>query len=280
MHIQIPGHRGFTLIELVVVMVISGIIAMMLMNIISLPMEGYGDMKRRAELVDMAEMTLHRIARDIRRALPNSIRISADAQSIEMLHTVAGGHYNKSTFDTTQAINRIDQLTPLSNSSEISVDPSVSLNSDCAQNGRPDCLVIYNLGNNQTDTNAYRGNNISAIKAVSNAAPNFPIDFVSHRFKFSSPQQRFTIINKAQTYTCNPASSTLFINEGYDFIDSDNIPPVFSGGYLIADNISQCSFKYNPGTLTRPALVTMEITLTEDNENIKLLHQVFLGNQP
>ena len=280
MSVIMQSNRGFTLVELIVVMVISGIIAMMLMNIISLPMEGYSDMKRRAELVDMAEMTLHRMARDIRRALPNSIRISTDEQSIEMLHTVAGGRYNKNTFDTTQAISSIDLLTPLSNSSEISVNPAVSLNSDCAQNGRPDCLVIYNLGNNQTDANAYLGNNISAIKAISNTAPNFPISFVSHQFKFTSPQQRFTIVDKAQIYTCNPVSGTLFINEGYDFIDSDNIPPVFLTGNLITNKISQCRFKYNPGTLTRPALVTMEITLTDDNENINLLHQVFLGNQP
>ena len=44
--------------------------------LITRPIEAYGDQLRRQQLVDQAEMVLRQIARDVRRALPNSIRIT------------------------------------------------------------------------------------------------------------------------------------------------------------------------------------------------------------
>ena len=64
-----------TLIELIVVITITGIIAVVLGQFIVRPIQGYQDQVRRAELVDAAEMALRRTALDIRQALPNSVRI-------------------------------------------------------------------------------------------------------------------------------------------------------------------------------------------------------------
>lgn len=277
---QRKKNAGFTLMELIVVMLISGIIAFMVVNIISTPMEGFSDQKRRAKLVDMAELSLHRIARDIRNALPNSIRISADAQTIEMLHTIAGGRYQKQAFSTSQPISQIKLYKALSNAAEIQVAPGVATNTQCARSGLPDCLVIYNLGNGISGSDAYYGGNISALKSIDLSAPDYPVSFVSHQFNLDSPQQRFFIINKAIAYTCNPLTGELLVNEAYNFIDNDNDPPAFSSGFLLASQTAQCHFTYQPGTLTRPALVTLEIGLSEEHETISLLHQVLIGNQP
>ena len=100
---------GVTLIELVVVITITGIIAVVLGTFIVRPIEGFRDTVRRAELVDAAEMALRRTARDIRRALPNSVRIRDSLGNvdnvtctvpgvtcaIEMLNTVDGGRYRE-----------------------------------------------------------------------------------------------------------------------------------------------------------------------------------------
>ena len=72
-----PRARGFTLVELVVVITIAGIVGTMATYFIVNVMQGYQDQTRRAALVDAAESALRRMQRDVRRALPNSIRRSA-----------------------------------------------------------------------------------------------------------------------------------------------------------------------------------------------------------
>ena len=64
---------GFTLIEAIVVIVITGIIASMVAVFIRTPVDGYLDAERRAGLTDIADTAVRRMARDIRLALPNSV---------------------------------------------------------------------------------------------------------------------------------------------------------------------------------------------------------------
>jgi len=99
--------RGVTLIELVVVITISAIVATILGVIIVRPIQGYQAQVRRAELVDAAEMSLRRMGREIRQALPNSVRVrdslgNVDSVncsttgvtcSLEILRTVDGARY-------------------------------------------------------------------------------------------------------------------------------------------------------------------------------------------
>ncbi len=269
-------NNGFTLVELITVMVITGIISMLVVNIITTPMKSFSDMKRRAELVDIAELTLHRMNRAIHHALPNSIRISSDARTIELLHTIAGGRYDKNSFDITQTTAFIDPLKPLSNLSDISVDAGETNNTRCGRLNESNCLVVYNLGNGINDADAYRGGNISALKTKSATQ----LTFVDHHFTLNSPQQRFMIVDKAQIFSCNLGTGKLWLSENYNFSDTDNEPPVFSGDHLLANHISNCRFTYNPGTLTRPALVTLQIEISAQGERVNLLQQAFVENQP
>ncbi|MBT8434588.1 MAG: prepilin-type N-terminal cleavage/methylation domain-containing protein, partial [Gammaproteobacteria bacterium] len=68
-------QSGFSLVELIVVVVLLGILASGAGLLILQPIEAYDDQVRRQQLVDQGEMALRQIARDVRRALPNSVRI-------------------------------------------------------------------------------------------------------------------------------------------------------------------------------------------------------------
>ncbi|MEQ1635757.1 MAG: prepilin-type N-terminal cleavage/methylation domain-containing protein [Methylococcales bacterium] len=250
--------KGFTLVELVLVIVIVGILATMSTDIITLPINSYLALERRTALVDTAEATLNRMQRDIRRALPNSIRITG-ANTLELLHTTDGGYYRAEKgsdglgdiLDFTAADTTVDVL------SSLNAQPTGS-------------LVIYNLGN--AGANAYAGDNLTAL---TNASTVSSLTFTAKQFPFPSPQQRFFIVDKPITYKC--LGSQLLRYDGYSIA----MTPVLGTATLQADKIAACNFSYDPGTASRSGLITLSITLTDGaGESVQLLQQVHVDNAP
>jgi len=82
---MIRNEGGFTLIEMVVVIVLTSIIAAVVAVFIKIPVQGYVDSARRAEMTDIADTALRRVGRDLRLALPNSVRITDAGATIEIL---------------------------------------------------------------------------------------------------------------------------------------------------------------------------------------------------
>lgn len=72
-----PRHTqsGFTLVELIMVIVIMGVVGATVAVFMKSPIDAYFDTARRAGIADVADTTVRRMARDIRKALPNSIRL-------------------------------------------------------------------------------------------------------------------------------------------------------------------------------------------------------------
>ena len=73
--------------------VIIGILGAIVAVFIRAPIQGYADTVARAEAGDEADLALRRMAREIRLALPNSVRVNADGSAIEFLLTKTGGRY-------------------------------------------------------------------------------------------------------------------------------------------------------------------------------------------
>ena len=88
--------RGFTIVELVMVIVITGIIAATFTIFFKPAIDSYLGAKRRATLTDMADTALRRIGRDVRLAVPNSVRPFGN-QCFELIPTIAGGRYRRAS---------------------------------------------------------------------------------------------------------------------------------------------------------------------------------------
>jgi MSHA biogenesis protein MshO len=278
MNRRVEMAKGFTLIEMVMVIVITGIVAAMVAVFIRRPIDAYVDQARRAELTDAADTALRRIAREVQGALPNSVRVDVSGKYLEFLPLSAAGRYR-----TVQSSTGTGDFLDLSSASDASFEvfgPAVSL-----ANG--DYLVIYNLG--LTGADAYAGSDRRKITTFGPSVGNIGYTVGASQFPYASPSGRFHVVNTAVTYVCAPVAGgggTLRRYSGYAIQAGQPIDvaaaPLTSApvNALLAGNVAGCAFYYTVAASQRNGLLTMQLTLTSSGESIVLLHQVHVDNSP
>lgn len=264
-------EAGFTLIEMIIVIVITSIISAVVAVFIRAPVEGYFDSARRAKLTDIADTALRRASRDLRLALPNSVRVSGSA--VEFLETRTGGRYRAESDGGTTPADELDFT-----ATDSSFDFLGSLSSTPVAG---DLVVVYNLG--IADADAYAGDNTSSITGVAGNT----ISINAKRFPFESPASRFQVVKDAVSYVCAGAgldasgngTGTLRRYWGYGINPAQAVPPGGSNA-LLADRVSSCSFVYTQGVTARSGLVAMQLQITENNESVSLYHEMHVPNVP
>lgn len=270
---------GFTLIEMIVAVVITGIVAAMVSYFIRIPILSYFDVAHRAEITDAADTAVRRISRDLRGALPNSIR-QPESSCVEFLATKTGGRYRTDVPGT-----------PLNFAgSASSFDYLGSLSSAPVAN---DLVVIYNLGItdpvNGTGADAYHLDNVATITSASAGS----ITFNSKTFPFRSPSNRFHILPKDGTdvyYVCtgvgldadNDGTGTLYryAIDGLVAHDLAACPAIPANTPVLARNVSSCNFAYASGVTERSGLVSIRLGITKSKETAAIHHEVHVNNAP
>ena len=273
-----PEHsreRGVTLIEMVIVIAITAIIAGAVSVFISRPVEGYADAARRAEMSDIADTALRRMTRDLRTALANSIRITefpvaSGIWYLEYLQSSGGGRY-RTEKDSSGAGLPLDFTAPAASFDVIGAMPTFA---------GGESIVIYNLAASGTTANAYGGDNRAAYS--SNTPPTITLS-PAKQFPFSSPGKRFNVVQYAVTYACNPTTHELRRYWGYGIVDPQPTPPAGGSNALLASNVAACSFTYAPtGVAQRTGVVGLSLQIQESgsSDSIQLFQQVHVTNVP
>jgi MSHA biogenesis protein MshO len=293
----ITSQRGFTLVELIMVIVIMGVIGGMVSVFMKSPIDAYFDSARRAALTDVADTAVRRIARDVHRALPNSLRPTSSSTCIEFIPTKTGGRYRA---DSTAA------------GLSFSAPPDTSFNMLGDNGALPpdqriadgDFIVVYNLGIAGSD--AYSAGNRATVTGVPTVALTPPETTItitttqpvaSPTFPFASGGSRFHVVPSTEhtiTYVCASAgiasgdgSGTLY-RYVRDFSAVHSCPAtvgevatmVAAGATQLARNVSACNFVYNGSDLQRNATVQINLALTRSNETVSLYHEVHVDNTP
>jgi MSHA biogenesis protein MshO len=280
---------GMTLVELVVTIAVGSVVVAFMALFIVGPMNAYGAQTRRADLVDEADGALRFMARDLRAALPNSVRVatSGSVTALELLATVDGARYQDTgsvgnpslELDFTQADGAFATTVPFT---QLSLPWSSSSY----------YLSIYNVG--VTGANAYSMANVitPANTTISISQPNGSpanqlLVTLSPAFQFAwpSPGRRVYLVSGPVSYLCDTAAGTLTRYSGYSI---SSMQPVTAATLLaagatagsVAADVAACQFSYAAGTAWRNAVASLTLQLTRSSETVALLHQVQLINTP
>jgi MSHA biogenesis protein MshO len=285
---------GVTLIELAITIALVGILAALIVNFVQ-PVRSYIDSSRRAALADTADAALRRIGREVRLALPNSVRVTTISGVIylEILLVRSAGRYRfeagtGTDCGGTTADDALKFGAPDTCFTSIGGIPNRSAVA------ASDYVVVFNLPTGTDKADAYQATATCAAACNKSQLSGVPVagtggdvfSFASNTFTYESPGRRFFIIEGPVTYACaaSPSGGTLTRFSGYGINATQAAPG--GGGALLASGVSSCSITYDTSaSSTGIGLVTMALQLRMqdsrgDPENVNLYHAVHVNNVP
>jgi MSHA biogenesis protein MshO len=277
--------RGFTLIELVVVIVLMAIIVATTIYFVY-PVRQAADLTNRAELTDIADNALQRIGRDVRLALPNSVRRASSIQ-LEFIPIRTAGRYRAEPGGA-----GCDTTADAAGSDELAFDvadgcfKSIGTVANAGTITTSDFLVLNNYGFADQDAYATSGtlNRVQISQADEQGGLRERINFASTTFSrtlHDSAGKRFFIVTTPVTYVCDLGIRTLTRYSGYAF----GAAYTTGTAALIAENVQDCSFDYEPNAAPQVGLLTLRLKLSKtlsggETETVSLYHAVHVNNVP
>jgi MSHA biogenesis protein MshO len=295
----IHPERGVTLIELVVAIVIVGIIVAAVSFFLT-PLRQATDLALRAELTDIADNALQRMGRDVKLALPNSVRTATAGSSnfLEFIAVRTAGRYRADGGGPAGGTNCDNDDATLAAPDNDMLSFDLPAGDRCFKSlgklpgaivAGSDQLVLNNYG--FPDQNAYQTAgtlNRVVIAAVDTAeAGRDRISFAATTFVralHDSPGKRFFVISGPVTYECDLAVGRVYRHAGYPLTAAQ--PTVFGGSpALVAEHVTLCEFVYTPGVSAQLGILTLRLQLQRQlfggtSETVSLYHAVHVNNAP
>lgn len=247
--------NGFTLIELIAVIVILSILATIGTGFVVKTTDAYQRTQTRALLVNTARPALERMTRQLRIALPYSVRATNGGTCLEFMPIAAGGNYFDPVPDATN-------LAP-------------------ARNTIPASPVVIDFGTARHVT-------IGAMSAaeIYGAAPVSRAGYSSGSIVLNAPMSwRRNSINKRYYLLDEPQAFCLVNNElrFYFGIDVTNDPNINLGTNfnIIARNVSLgAPFSLTAGSENRNTAINISLNFSSAGETINYTQRVLIRNVP
>ena len=261
-------NKGFTLIELVVVMVMLAILAIGASSYLGIGATLFSEASQREQVLADGRFAAERVVRELRLAAPNSVRISSagGVQCIEFAPVVSSGLYQNvpiapASGSDVQLLHSAWQNAFLG--LPFSIYPRQP--ADIYQFGGATLLLNGTL---DADTD---GQAITVGITLATA----------HQFPTSSPEQRFYLLAASPVSFCfNALAQQLRRYDNYTYQALQPLPPQ-SNGVLMAKNVAEVSFSNLPPALARNNVVNIVLRFAGNaNADLFFNYEVHLNNVP
>lgn len=273
-------QKGFTLIELVAVIIILGVLATATTQYITFGAQVYLESTERQRVLSQSRFFVERLVRELRLAMPNSVRTTPNGNCIEFVPVKASGAYrtdsaaNLAPIAPNPAASTIDVI-----SYDISTNSSVNDRIYIYPTSPADVYVQNNVQDDKWGTLA------STALTPSQSSPQFRITFnSSERFPEESPVARFYIADVSINYCLVGGQVFRFVKNDFNSVQSTGVPNGIAG-ILMAEGLTNTNaepaFSYSSVSQARNAVVSLYLEFEANSGgNMFFNHEVHIPNVP
>lgn len=262
---QIGKSQGFTLIEMIVVIVVLGVISTIGSSFVVTAMDSYRTAEVRNKLVQRGRLAIEQMTREVHMALPNAIRISASGDCFEFLPIVSSASYRGRLPDQSNSASPVNQI----NTSNFELDYGTARQ-----------VIVAPFSNLEVYSSASTAARVQI--GTLGSAPHSIVPLNSaHRFFRNSINRRVYITDNPIRYCLSGQNLVRYSNYGFLTTALSNIDP---GGNadIVSHQVSSLgtAFILSPGSEDTNIELTINLLFSKESMSIDLNHQVLIRNVP
>ena len=273
---MVAVQRGFTLVELVVTIVLMGILGAGTVSFLMTSTESYVDTSVRNQLGGLGRLTITKLERVIRTAVPNSLRVTSVGaggdQCLEYLPLAAATSYLDVSFisaSNTITMVPFDTGLNLSGTKYVVIFPMSAGTLYSASSPGPLATTDYSTSST--------ANSIETLTLTT-----------SHQFSSGSVTPRLYLSDAPVSFCLSSGKLYRYKNYGLKASQctpatANFLPSAPPDRALIADQIDNSSyttFNYTAGTLQSFSLLQFDFNFKQGSEALLMRHEIQVRNAP
>lgn len=261
---RLTHSLGFTLIEVIAVIVVLSILATLGGKFVVESTKAYQSTQTKSRLINTSRQALERMSRQLRIALPYSVRLTNNDMCIEFMPIASGGNYADYVPDSVNGAAAKGALDVSPHDINFGTAVFVSIGAMAAGE-------LYGASPSSLATLTARSNNTINFLP----AKGWKQNSVNKRFYLLDRPQAFCVVNNQLRFYVDQDATTQIVD-------------LSSASSLLADNVAGTTmpFTLTAGSENRNTVVQFNITfgqgnaLGASNESITMNHSVMIRNVP
>ncbi len=267
--------RGFTLLEVITVIVILAILSVLGTRFVLDTTKAYQSTQTRARLINTGRQAVERMSRQLRVSLPYSVRLTNGNMCLEFMPIASGGNYRGALNGTGTAYTEYvpDLINTATPSGTLVVSPHT------VDFGSAQYVSIGAM----TDTELYGASPSSRATLISRTSTQLTYS-PAKGWARNSVNKRFYLLDKPQAFCV--------VNNQLRFYDNQDVTAASvdtsAASSLLADNVTGTTtpFALTAGSENRNTVVQFNITfmqgtsIAQGAESVVINHAVMIRNVP